>query len=277
VTEAPSCSESASSTELLVSVIVPICNEEAILLDMLTKLTAHFDGILGRGVWNFIIIENGSTDRSNEIARKFVETFPTFKLITLSGANFGKSVRQGFAVTIAPWAHLISIEEWDIPFFHWAWRHRDRYDLILGSKRADPTLNRQSRQRKLLSYGLNAILGYLFEYTGADTHGPKLLKMSTMRALLEQTQLDRGQYETEFTLRALRSGRWIAEVPIIHVEHRSPRNLMVAKIVRNIVDVIRLRSLMKSLPWTSPIRFHRWSRADVMDGIEERQLRDLMR
>jgi glycosyltransferase involved in cell wall biosynthesis len=269
--DALSCREPAAGAELLVSVIVPICNEEAILRDTLTKLTAHFDGIVGCGAWNFIIVENGSTDRSNEIARQFVESCPTSRLITLREAKVGEAVRQGFAATVAPWAHVINIEQWDIPFFRWAWQRRERYDLILGSKRADPTLNQQSPSRKLLSYGLNAILGYFFEYTGADTHGPKLLKMSTMRGVLEQTRLALGQYDTEFTLRALRSGLWIAEVPTIYIEHRPPRNAMATKIFRNAVELVRLRSLMRSVPWTSPVRFHRWSRSDVSDRIEDGQ------
>jgi glycosyltransferase involved in cell wall biosynthesis len=173
--------ETTADTQLLVSIVIPICNEEAILLDMLTQLTAHFDEILGRSAWNFILVENGSTDRTNELARKFLEDLPGSQLISMPEGKFGKSAHRALTATVAPWAHLINIEQWDMDFFRWAWQHRERYDLILGSKRADPTLNHQSRYRKFLSFGLNTLLGYFFEYTGADSHGPKLMKMASMR------------------------------------------------------------------------------------------------
>ncbi len=263
MTASSAVGEAKADTDLLVSVIIPICNEEAILTDMLSQLAAHFDGFFGRSAWNFIIVENGSSDRTNSIAREFLVDFPTSQLITLPEGKFGKSAHRALTETTAPWAHLINIEQWDIDFFRWAWRQRERYDLILGSKRADPTLNHQSAYRKFLSHGLNTILGYLFEYTGADTHGPKLLKISTMRPILEQTVLERGLYDTEFTLRAIRAGLWVAEAPTLYVELRPSRNLIISKILRNVVEMVRLRSLMKSVPCNSPIRFHRWSRADV--------------
>ena len=49
-------------------------------------------------------------------------------------------------------------------------------------------------------------------------------------------------------------------MPII--EFRAPRNLMLAKIFRNLVDIRRLHQLMRNVP-TQAMRYHRWSRQDV--------------
>jgi hypothetical protein len=58
-------------------------------------------------------------------------------------------------------------------------------------------------------------------------------------------------------------------VPTVYVELRPSRNLIITKIVRNLVELVRLRALMKSVPCASPIRFHRWSRADVIDCVAQ--------
>ena len=76
----------------------------------------------------------------------------------------------------------------------------------------------------------------------------------------------RGQFDTEMTLRAMRSGLWLAEVPVPLTELRPPRNLMLTKIYRNLIDIMRLRSVIKKFPQKAPLRYHRWAREDLLDG-----------
>ena len=142
--------------------------------------------------------------------------------------------------------------------------------MFLGSKRADPTLNHQSPYRRLLSWGLNAVQQLFFEYTGADTHGPKLLNMESMRPILAETVMNRGQFDSEFTLRAVRAGLWIAEAPVIYEEQRPPRNLMISKIAWNVRDLLGLRKMICPLPYAGPLRFHRWAREDLTDAASPR-------
>ena len=151
---------------------------------------------------------------------------------------------------------------WDSPFFEWAWRNRHCYDLILGSKRADPTLNRQDQYRRVLSAGLNALLIYLFDFVGADSHGMKLMRASAMRPLAERCVMRRGQFDTELTLRALRGGYWVAEAPVPYVEKRSPRNFMVKKIGQNIINLFQFYHVMKSVPYVGTIRYRRACREE---------------
>jgi hypothetical protein len=133
----------------------------------------------------------------------------------------------------------------------------------MGSKRADFTINQQQGYRRVLSWGLNSILQTFLGFVGSDTHGQKFLYLPAMRPVLEQTVMRRGQFDTEFTLRAVRAGLWIAEVPVPIVEHRKARNLMLNKIGRNVVDIFRLRRHMSKVPAVSAVRYHRWSREDV--------------
>jgi hypothetical protein len=164
---------------------------------------------------------------------------------------------------------MVDIEQWDLPFIAWAWKNRDRYDLFIASKRADPTLCFQEPYRKLLSCGLNALLQLFLGFTGTDTHGPKLLNRESHEPIINVCTLDRGQFDTEFVLRALRNQLKLVEVPVVYQETRPHRNWMIKKIVWNLFAFRRLVTIMKDVPFKGPIRFHRFTREDVLSEINE--------
>jgi hypothetical protein len=162
------------------------------------------------------------------------------------------------------WAYIINVDFWDDIMLAWCWQHRGLYDLVLGSKRSDPSLNHQHNYRKLLSWGLNSVLQFVFGFVGSDTHGQKFLHLPTLRPILDACVMRRGQFDTELTLRAMRAGLWLAEIPVPVTELRPPRNLMFTKIFRNIVDIRRLRAVMRRIPSDRPVRYHRWAREDLL-------------
>ena len=250
------------------SVVVPIYNEEEILWDTAVELAAVLDGVVGPGQWQFVLVDNGSRDATPEIVARIVEAWPQTTALSLARPNYGAALRAGLEASAGVWVHIINVDFWDAAFLGWAWRQRVNYDLVLASKRADPTINGQTRYRRLLSWALNAILGLLFEFVGADTHGPKLLRMAAMRPIYHRCVMERGQFDTEFTLRALRTGLRVAEIPIAYSEKRRNRNWMINKIAWNLKDIVRLRRVIQAVPWQGPLKYHRWSHGDM--AVEER-------
>ena len=201
---------------LHLSVVVPVYNEAAMLLAMAEQLAPHFDDFAGRGRWQFVLVDNGSTDSSAAICAEIVRRWPGSVLVELDRPNYGEALCQGLAQAAGPWAFIINVDFWDVPFMRWCFRTRGVYDLVVGSKRADFSLNRQQNYRKLLSWGLNTILQAVFGFVGSDTHGQKFVYLPVMRPIFQQCVMRRGQFDTEFTLRAARAQLWIAEVPVPH-------------------------------------------------------------
>lgn len=247
------------------SVIVPIYNEEGELWQMAEQLSVHLDNIVGQNRWQYVLANNGSTDSTTQIIDRIISHWPNSISLKLKRPNIGKALAAGLENASGKWAYIINVDWWDPVFILWSWQHRNQYDLILGSKRADNTLNHQKRYRKILSWGLNSFLQFFFGFIGTDTHGQKLLHLSHMRPILRKCVMYRGQYDTEFTLRALRTGLWIAEVPVPIVEKRKHRNWMVKKIAQNVWDIFRLWRVMKKFPHTHSTRYHRWARVDMED------------
>lgn len=254
------------------SVIVPIFNESVDLWPMAEKLSLHLDNVIGNYKWQYVLVDNGSKDDTPKIVKQICETWTHSLPIVLPKPNYGEALKSGLLSALGKWAYIVNVDFWDPIFIAWGWKHRDKYDLILGSKRCDPSLNQQSRYRRTLTWGLNTLLQFAFGFVGTDTHGQKLLKLDTMIPLIEKCLMKRGQFDTEFTLRAIRKGLWIAEVPVPIIEHRTQRNWMFKKISQNFIDIFKLKAVMRNVNCKNGIRYHRWAREDMIsDNVDKVQ------
>ena len=245
------------------SVVVPVYNEAPDLPTMVNGITPHLDRVVGRGRWQFVLVDNGSVDGSSEIIDRIVATWPGSVALHLARPDYGEALAKGLMAARGEWAYVVNVDFWDDVLLRWCWRHRVLYDLVLGSKRADPSLNKQHKYRQLLSWGLNSILQFAFGFVGTDTHGQKFLSLPAIRPILAECVMRRGQFDTELTLRAMRRGLWLAEVPVPITELRPPRTLMLGKTRRNLVDIVRLKRVARRIPSDRPIRYHRWAREDL--------------
>lgn len=244
------------------SVIVPVYNEEGHLEEMAEGLSSYLDKIVGRGGWQFVFVNNGSKDSSAKVIEHILKKWPRGLSVYLAKPDYGNALRAGLREAQGEFALIINVDFWDPTFIAWTWENRDRYDLFIGSKRADPTIDNRQKYRRILSWGLNFILQGYFGLVASDTHGQKVLKMSTLRPILDSCVMSRGQFDTEFTLRTQRAGLRIAEFPVPIVETRKQRNLMFKKIKQNVIDLRRLKKIMKKVPFSGGIYYHRYSRID---------------
>jgi glycosyltransferase involved in cell wall biosynthesis len=245
------------------SIVVPVYNEQDILMQMAEELAPHLDALAGAGRWQFVLVDNGSRDRSRDICDRIVARWPQSVKIELQHPDYGEALFQGLMRATGPWAFIINVDFWDLAFMRWCYLTRGAYDMVMGSKRADDVLNQQTSYRRWLSWGLNTVLQTVFNFPGTDTHGQKFIHLPALRPIFAKCVMRRGQFDTEFTLRAARAKLWLAEVPVPIVELRKARNLMLHKVVLNIVDIIRLREVMRKNRSRVAMRYHRWSREDV--------------
>lgn len=88
-----------------VSVVVPVCNEEANLPDLRARLTAALAG----QDFECILVDDGSTDATPITARDFAREDPRFKLVSLS-RNFGHQAAIFAGLTFARGACVVVMD-----------------------------------------------------------------------------------------------------------------------------------------------------------------------
>jgi hypothetical protein len=249
--------------ELELSVIVPCYNEGDHIMSMSAGLSSQLDKIVGKARWQYVLVSNGCKDDTPVVLSQIAKRRPLSLTLFLKRPDYGNALRQGLSVAKGKWAFIINVDFWDLAFLSWAWRNRQLYDLIIGSKRGDPYMDKRPKYRRMLSWGLNVVLQLCFGLVVTDTHGQKLLDLAALGPILDACVMSRGQFDTEFTLRAQRQGLRIAEAPVPIVEERKQRNLMLKKIIQNFIDIVRLKKVIMRLPASAGIHYHRYSRFDM--------------
>jgi glycosyltransferase involved in cell wall biosynthesis len=83
-----------------VSIVIPVYSEEGILREAVTELIgnlAHLRAELGAPELTFevILAENGSRDRTAELAQHLADEIPEVTTFSLGEPNYGKALRRG--------------------------------------------------------------------------------------------------------------------------------------------------------------------------------------
>ena len=242
-------------------IIIPIYNEENILETNFHKLNRFFSNDFKKKKFQFIFIDNGSYDRSNLILQKIKSKYKYVRIFKLNNPNYGLAIKNGITKSKSKFCFLCDIEQWDLKFFKWCWLNRNEFTYFIGSRRSDPTINFSPRLRQILSWGLNILIQFNFNYMGNDTHGPKFFNRKEIIKHVNYTKSDRGQFDVELVLRLIRAGKKIVELPIIHREFRKPKFAIVKKIIWNVIAFYKLKKIMKKIKYIKTVEFYKFPRS----------------
>lgn len=128
----------AAGAPALVSVVAPVFNESASLPAFVQRLGDVSRRLGSRYDWEFILVDDGSTDASLEICRRLIATEPRLRVIELR-RNFGQTAALQAGLAAAVGAVVISMDSdlqhfpEDIPQF--LAHIEEGYDLVCGWRR----------------------------------------------------------------------------------------------------------------------------------------------
>ncbi len=223
---------------LSLSVVLPAYNEEENVESAVEQVSAAAQQ-LGMD-YEIILVNDGSADRTGEIARELMQRIPNFRLVEhYPNRGYGGSLKAGFAAAAKD---LITFVPADKQF---VFGEIDR--LLEGLSEADIVSGyRANRQdtfiRKLNGFGWNTLVRLLFGYLCRDIDcGFKLFR----REVLEHVTLvsDGAMIDSEFLAGARARGFRIAEVPVTHLPRMAgePTGANLKVIARAFRDLVRFR------------------------------------
>jgi len=218
------------------SVILPAYNEEANVASAVERVSTVIQQ-LGMD-YEIILVNDGSADRTGEIARELVERIPNFRLVEhYPNQGYGGSLKAGFvAATKDLIAFVPADNQFEFGEITRLLEYIDEADIVCGyrAERQDTLV------RRFNALGWNTLVRLLFGYLCRDIDcGFKLFR----REILEHVTLvsDGAMVDTEFLAGAKARGFRIAEVPVTHLprvggEATGANLKVVAKAFRDLVS-----------------------------------------
>ncbi len=228
------------------SVVVPVYNEEGLLATAVNDLVTRLNDI--PLVHEVILSENGSRDRTLEIARRLAERHRNVRVLHTDEPNYGRALRKGIEAAVGSLVICDEIDICDVDFYRRAIEilTAGEADMVIGSKRHPQARDRRPLLRRFATRVINLMLRVLLGFRGTDTHGLKAFCRRTLAPVVAQCVVEKDLFASELVIRAERAGLRVVEVPLDVAEKRPPSiNLFrrVPNVLRNLwrlFKVIRL-------------------------------------
>ncbi len=222
----------------MISIVIPIHNEEALLQGLVRGIVAGLENDLPDH--EIILCENGSTDRTLELAHQLAADDGRIAVLTSPQASYGAAVQRGILHSSGDRVIVFNADLWDLDFLRQAVTLLDTYDMVVASKRHPDSRDRRPFNRRLITWSFNLALRLLFGFTGTDTHGMKAFRRARIVPIAARCITNREIFDTELILRGQRAGLTTVEVPVTVEETRPSRYSPMSRLSRTLNDLWRL-------------------------------------
>lgn len=235
-----------------VSIVIPVYNEEGILREAVTELLDGYDTVRVALDWpdltiEVLIAENGSKDRTVELAEHLANERPEVRTFSLGEPNYGKALKRGITEAKGTWVICEEIDLCDLDFHRRALehlRHRDA-DMVVGSKAMKGASDHRPMFRRAATRVLNGMLRVALDFRGTDTHGLKAFHSATLRPIVDECVIDKDLFASEFVIRAGRAGLRVIEIPIRLHEKRPPAINLVKRVPNVLRGMAKLTNVIR--------------------------------
>ena len=223
------------------SIVIPVYNEEAILrsavIDLVDRLQQEF-------AWSYelLLAENGSTDRTTDIAMELSERFGQIRCLHTGAPNYGAALRQGMIESRGTFVICDEIDLCDTDFYQRALALLDASDadLVIGSKRMQGASDERPLFRRMGTLVINGLLRVALGFKGSYTHGLKAFRRQALTPTIDACLVDKDLFASEFVIRAGRSGVPVQEIPVRVLEKRPPSIGLVRRVPSVLSNLLRL-------------------------------------
>jgi glycosyltransferase AglD len=225
----------------LISVVMPAHDEAAFIATAVREVAG---GMRSRGPFEILVVENGSSDDTAEVAKALAEEIPELRVLSLGAPDYGRALRMGFLAAEGEIAAFFDVDYFDLGFLDRAVGLIEAPGgpaVVVGSKRGEGALDTRPWPRRMVTLVFSTILKVGFGLTVSDTHGMKVLRRQPLIPLAERCRFGTDLFDTELILRAERAGLKADEVPVIVQELRPSRSSIAKRIPRTMANLVKLR------------------------------------
>lgn len=234
---------STAQATATVDIMIPVFNEERALPGCIEVLYGFlteqfpFD-------WSIVVVDNASTDRTAEVARKLTERYDRLRVHHLDRKGRGLALRESWGASTATVVVYMDVDlstglDGLLPLV--APLVNGHSDLAIGSRLAPGSRTVRGPRREIVSRGYNALirLTHGAKFTDAQC-GFKAARAEIVRPLLERAGDDAWFFDTELLLLAEHNGLRVHEVPVDWVEDVDSRVDVLGTALDDIMGLVRV-------------------------------------
>lgn len=242
-----------SAEKPALTVVIPALNEEEAIGSTISRTIAAHDDVCRRGsVSNveIIVVSDGSTDRTPDIAREFAERDPRVKLIVFEqNRGYGAAIKEGFEQGSGDLLAFLDADGTCDPHFLGdlcAALQREQADVALGSRMGPGS--EMPLVRRIGNHLFALLLGFLSGEGIVDTaSGMRVLRREALNDLYPLP--DGLHFTPAMSARAVMQRMRIIEIPMAYSERVGESKL------RALRDGVRfLRAIMDAVLFYRPSR-----------------------
>lgn len=232
--------ELSTSTRPLISIVIPVYNEEAILRTAVVDLIDRLSTL----PWSYelVIAENGSTDRTADTSAELAKRFAQIVCLHTDEPNYGKALRAGIEHARGDIVICEEIDLCDTDFHQRAMSvlQDKSVDFVVGSKVMKGAMDERPFLRRLGTVVINGILRLTLGFKGTDTHGLKAFRRGPVQPIAAACLVDRDLFASELVIRCERAGLDVREIPVRILEKRPPTIGLARRVPNVLKNLVRL-------------------------------------
>ncbi|HJU74418.1 MAG TPA: dolichyl-phosphate beta-glucosyltransferase [Gemmatimonadaceae bacterium] len=234
----------ALNRDTLVDVVIPVLNEAHVLARSVEMVRAFLTEHLGCR-WRVVVVDNGSTDGTDTIARQLSREYSDVQFIQLPQRGRGRALRQAWTQSDADIMCYtdvdLSTELVALPKMVQAIAV-DGFDLATGSRLLPQSRTTRSAKREFISRCYNMFVKAVLWTSFSDAQcGFKAISRNACAALVPEVHDQGWFFDTELLTLAEKRGYLIADIPVRWVEDDDSRVKIVKTAWDDIKGVFRVR------------------------------------
>lgn len=229
------------------TVVIPFYNEEEKLNSCLETVSQFLSQRLGPGKFEILAVNDGSRDKSLEIAQQFAQNYSHLKVIS-EDINHGKGyavkkgmlLAQGETVCFLDVDLSTPVEELEnfLPYY------RKEYDIVIGTRRV------KESKVKVHQPFYREFLGVVFYYltrlflgikVSDITCGFKCYSQNAARLIFSKQTLHDWSYDAEDLFLAQKYRLKVQEVPVVWRNRSQSRVRILKDAVESLKGLIKIR------------------------------------
>ena len=226
-------------------IVFPVFNESKILKESVETLHTFLSNKISID-WKIVIAENGSTDKTLEIAKFLSNKYSNVSVRSYEEPGRGRAVKDSWLLSNADLVSYMDVDlstELEALIVSLEYMNSDDFDILIGSRLLkDSKVYGRSFKRDFISKTYSLIFRIILGTKFKDAQcGFKIAKRESIQDILKNVKDNGWFFDTELLYKSEKYGLSIKEIPVIWRDDRDSKVKILSTIIKDLIGLLRIK------------------------------------